>query len=233
MLEHPPLVFVHGSGRSGRDAWPGQQAAFSGAEYLTLSGFGDDEPPVPDVDEWARQVGEASGDGGHVVAHSYGGIPAVAAAASDSVLSLTLFEPALYSLARGAEHVEDHVARMSPVIVEAPRLTAAEYYLRWATAIGTPDPKAPTSDADLRMAERLRLLPGPWDIPASTEVFGRVPTLVVTGNWNEEYEEIASSLARLGAEHRRLTGFGHRVPDHPEANALIRVWAARHEAEEH
>src|SRR5690606_20492871 len=118
-------------------------------------------------------------------------------AASGSALSLTLFEPALYALARGAEHVEDHVARMSPVLAEALRLTAAEYYLRWSAAIGAPETKAPTSEAELRMAERLRLLPAPWDIPTPAEVFGRVPTLVVTGGWNEEYEEIASALAGL------------------------------------
>jgi pimeloyl-ACP methyl ester carboxylesterase len=224
MAAHPPLVFVHGAGRSGREAWAEQQAAFPDAEYLTLSGFGDGEPPVPDVDEWVRQVREAVGEGAHVVAHSYGSVPAVAASASGSVLSLVLFEPALYSLARGAEHVEDHVARMSPVIAEAPRLTAAEYHLRWSSAIGVPDPKAPTSDAGLRMAERLRLLPAPWQIPTPTEVFVRVPTLVVTGGWNEEYEEIASALVGLGATHRRLTGFGHRVPDHPEAGSLIREW---------
>jgi hypothetical protein len=51
---------------------------------------------------------------------------------------MVLFEPALYSLARGAEHVEDHIARMSPVIAAAPGLTAAEYGLAWFTAIGAP-----------------------------------------------------------------------------------------------
>lgn len=117
---------------------------------------------------------------------------------------------------------------MSPVIAEAPRLTAAEYYLRWSTAIGAPDPKVPTTESELRMAERLRLLPGPWDIPVSTEVFGNVPTLVVTGGWNKEFEEIASALVRLGATHQQLIGYGHRVPDHPEANSLIRGWAERH-----
>ena len=229
MAAHLPLVFVHCACRSGRVAWPGQQLAFPEAEYLTLSGFGDDEPSVPDIGDWAKQILEVSGDGdgAHVVAHSYGGLPAVAAAASGSVLSLVFFEPALYSLARGAEHVEDHIARMSPVVAEAPGLTAAEYYLRWSTAIGVPDPKAPTSDAGLRMAERLRLLPAPWQIPTPTEVFDRIPTLVVTGGWNEEHEEIASALVELGATHRSLTGFGHRVPDHPEANSLIREWVGK------
>jgi hypothetical protein len=33
---------------------------------------------------------------------------------------------------------------------------------------------------------------------------------------------------QAGATHRQLTGFGHRVPDHPEANSLIREWTERH-----
>lgn len=222
-----PLVFVHGGGRAGRAAWPEQQAAFPDAAYPTLSGFGDDEPAVPDIRNWAAQILEACGEGAHVVAHSYGGLPAVQAAtgAAGVVRSMVLFEPALYSLARGAEHVEDHIARMSPVIAAAPGLTAAEYGLAWFTAIGAPTSAAPTTAAELRMAERLRLLPAPWDIPAPASVFAEIPTLVVTGGWNEEYEEIASALVQLGATHRRLIGFGHRAQDHPEAHDLIREWA--------
>lgn len=90
MVVQPRFVFVHGAGRSGRDAWPRQQPAFPDAEYLTLAGFGDDEPSVTDIGDWARQIIEASGEGGHVVAHSYGGVPAVEAAASGSVLSHAL-----------------------------------------------------------------------------------------------------------------------------------------------
>jgi pimeloyl-ACP methyl ester carboxylesterase len=229
MAARPHLVFVHGAGRAGRAAWPEQQEAFPDAAYLTLSGFGDDEPAVPDIGAWAAQILGACGEGAHVVAHSYGGIPVVAAAADAAgmVRSLILFEPALHSLARGAEHVEDHVARMSPVIAAAPRLTAAEFGLAWSRAIGVPAPTAPTTAAELRGAERLRLLPAPWDIPAPASVFAEIPTLVVTGGWNEEYEEIASALVQAGATSRRLTGFGHRVQDHPAADALIREWVER------
>ncbi len=81
MAAHPPLVFVHGAGRDGRAAWPEQQAAFPDAAYLTLSGFGDDEPAAPDLPSWARQIREACGGGAHVIAHSYGAIPAALAAA--------------------------------------------------------------------------------------------------------------------------------------------------------
>ena len=228
MDARPPFVFVHGAGRAGRTAWPEQQAAFPEAVYVTLSGFGDDEPAVPDIRGWAAQILEECGAGAHLVAHSYGALTAVEAATeSGSVKSMILLEPALHSLARGAEHVEDHIARMSPVFAAAPGLTAVEYRTAWLTAIGAPAPATPTTAAELRSAERLRLLPAPWDIPSQATVFAEIPTLVVTGGWNEEYEEIASALVRFGATHRELTGFGHRVQDHPEANDLIREWAER------
>ena len=137
-------------------------------------------------------------------------------------------EPALYSLARGAEHVEDHIARMSPVKADAPYLGAAEYYVEWLRALGVPDPVKPATPEELRMAERTRLLTPPWEITTPASPIAEVPTLVITGGWNEEYEEIASALVQAGATHRQLTGFGHRVPDHPEANSLIREWTERH-----
>ena len=223
------MVFVHGAGRAGRACWPEQQDAFPSAAYPILSGFWDDEPARPDIQAWAAQIREACGDGAHVIAHSYGALPAVEAATGPgTVRSLILMEPALYSLARGAEHVEDHIARMSPVMAAAPHRGAAEYHVEWLRALGVPDPVRPTTPEELRMAWRTRLLIPPWDIATPAATIAHVPTLVVTGGWNEEYEEIASALVRAGATHRQLTGFGHRVPDHPDANSIIWEWTERH-----
>lgn len=46
-------------------------------------------------------------------------------------------------------------------------------------------------------------------------MFAKVPTLVVTGGWNDEYEAIAERLARSGAERVELSGSKHRPQDHP------------------
>lgn len=230
MIVHPPLVFVHGAGRSGRANWPVQQAEFLGAAYMNLSGYGDGEPTAPDIQDWATQILDACKDGAHLVAHSYGAIPAVEAAAASpsTVHSMTLLEPALYSSARGAEHVESHIARMSPVVGRAPHLTAAEYLSEWFTAIGAPESNEAITGAELRFAERLRLLPAPWMIPTSEAVFSEIPVLVITGGWNDEYEEIALALVQCGATHQQLTGSGHRVQDHSAVNTLIREWAQQH-----
>jgi NAD(P)-dependent dehydrogenase (short-subunit alcohol dehydrogenase family) len=68
---------------------------------------------------------------------------------------------------------------------------------------------------------RLRAMPPPWSVPVEGAVVGRVPTLVVTGAWNEIYEEVASALVERGARHVILEGHGHRPQDHAHANDVI------------
>jgi hypothetical protein len=58
-----------------------------------------------------------------------------------------------------------------------------------------------------------------------SETIACVPTLVVTGDWNDEYEAIAEELTVHGAEHRHLRGFGHRPQDHPDFPALVDEFA--------
>lgn len=42
-----------------------------------------------------------------------------------------------------------------------------------------------------------------------------IPTLVVTGGWNDEYETIAGVLVAHGASHHLLRGHQHRPQDAP------------------
>ena len=72
---------------------------------------------------------------------------------------------------------------------------------------------------ELIRAERQRLTPGPWTIRTPNLVGMIVPTMVITGGWNQEYEEIGKRI--IGANLRTLTGYGHRPQDHPAANDLI------------
>lgn len=48
-----------------------------------------------------------------------------------------------------------------------------------------------------------------------------VPTLVVTGGWNQVYDDIATALRLRGAQHLALDGSGHRPQDDPRATAAI------------
>ena len=157
-----------------------------------------------------------------LVAHSYGGLVAILAAglAPKRIRSLTLFEPAAYSLARGRPGVEALIERMTPVVDQAPLLGAVEYQNLFLTAL-TGSLPGPLNGSDILAAERDRLLLAPWVFELPEDVLSAVPTLVVTGDWNEEYEEIAEAMEKAGARHAQLVGYGHRVQDHPGANALI------------
>jgi hypothetical protein len=74
---------------------------------------------------------------------------------------------------------------------------------------------------DREVAAHLASLEPPWGHGIDASVFADVPTLVVTGGWNDEYEAIASRLANEGAEHVRLPGTGHRPQDHPGFEAAV------------
>lgn len=223
-------VFVPGSGRSGASAWPGQVADVAlrrwTCRFLDLAALAE-----PDAQRDA--VVAAAGDAGHVVAHSLGAVPAMRSVAGGAgvVRSLVLLEPAAFSAARGGEHVEAHVAAMSPVFADAENLRVrdGQFAVRFLTALGAPGAAiADPGDPLLRsMGRRLRRTPPPWDVPLDVATVERVPTLVVTGGWSPLYEEVASALVGSGARHRVLAGYGHRVQDHPDLNALLQEhWLA-------
>jgi pimeloyl-ACP methyl ester carboxylesterase len=97
------ITFIHGSGRAGAANWSSQRGRFEDAVFLTMPGYRDESPTPTDMDAWVERVLGVDGEL-DLVAHSYGGIAAILAAARapERVRSLTLFEPAAYSLARGA-----------------------------------------------------------------------------------------------------------------------------------
>ena len=225
-----PLVFAHGAGRAGAAAWP-RQTELANTAFVTFPGYGDDPPRPTDIGSWVQTLHRAVIGPVHLIAHSYGAIAAVLAAGQSPgwCRSLLLFEPALYSLARGGASVERHITRMVPVVAEAPNLDTASFWSRWMTVMTGVVPDPPVTAQALTTAERFRLLTPPWAIEIPSSTMADVDTLVVTGAWNEEYEEIAAALVRAGARHRRLPGRGHRVVDHPGANQLIIDWVAAHE----
>jgi pimeloyl-ACP methyl ester carboxylesterase len=218
------VVFVAGSGRSGAAAWPGQAAAVDlgrwSCTFVDLTG-------LVGPDEQRDAVLGALGDGGHLVAHSVGAVPALLAAGRSpgAVGSLALLEPAAFSATRGGPRVEAHVAAMSAVFAQAadPRMRDGQFAVRFLTALGAPGAAiADPGDPSLRsLGRRLRRSTPPWEVPLDRAVASRVPTLVVTGGWSPLYEEVGESLAAAGARHTVLAGYGHRVQDHPEANAVL------------
>lgn len=223
-------VFVPASGRSGATAWPVQAASVDlrsrTCRFLDLAGY-----PAPD--EQRDAVVAALADGGHVVAHAGGAVPAMRAAqaAPHLVRSFVLVEPDAFAGVRGGPQVEAYVARMSEVARAAadPRVRDGELAVRYLTAMGAPGAAiAAPGDPSLRLlGRRLRRTTPPWEVPLDADVVARTPTLVVTGGWSPLYEEVAAALADRGARHLVLRGYGHRPQDHPDLGAaLLAHWDA-------
>jgi hypothetical protein len=222
------VVFVHGSGRVGREAWPLQAATHPDANFVVLPGFGPHDDPVPGIDAAVDRIRSAVGDSAVVVASSFGAIPAARLATEHpAVTGLVLAEPALYAIARGESAVEGLIARMEPVYARGKSGPIGEFWSEAMTTLtGQPTP-IPTNPADLDRASRFFAHGAPWDHEIDASALARIPVLVITGGWNQEYEEIAAVLAQHGAERRLLEGHGHRVADHPDFSRALDAFLAR------
>lgn len=217
------LIFVHGTGQIGRDAFPQQAAAFPRAEFPVLPGYGDEEPTVGDVAAAAHALALHAADADGLVGFSYGGVTAAMAACLEQPAALVLIEPALFQLARDRPASAALIERLEPVYLDA-SLTDETFEQAFMQALtGRDIGPAITADA-LRASRRERLHGAPWRHPIDPGCMAETRMLVLTGGWNEEYEEVAAALVGLGAEHEVLAGHGHRVIDHPGCSERIRAF---------
>lgn len=216
------VLFIHGAGTAGAEAWPEQAAAAEpGWFFLPREGIADDAyRDARRTLDWLRERG-----GGHVVAHSYGANAAVLAAQLEPSLvsSLALLEPACFDLARGMPAVEEHIAAMAPVfaVSDNPTVSSREFSRRFAAAMGTTPPDLPDDVLEERVA-RLRAMRQPWGVGLDPTKGLPSRTLVITGAWSQLYEETAQALAGHGAEHLTIEGAGHRIQDAAEASEILR-----------
>lgn len=167
-------------------------------------------------------LGLAQGDV-HILGHSYGGITASLAATMGGprVKSLVLFEPACMTIAMDRPATKALLARLIPTLDESLRegVSDAELAIRMFEIKGqATDPDDPNLS---RAGANLRAWGPMWSHSVDVSVYGRVPTLVVTGGWDVNFDEYALVMTEHGARHSVLTGFGHRPQDHPDANSLI------------
>jgi len=208
-------VFIHGAGRRGIDAWPTSDAA--DGDFVSFA-------PGSTIPEQVATLIDSYSDARVVLhAHSLGAVPAVLAAASDrlDVEGLVLVEPALYDIARGEHAIERHIA----IVTEA-REQAAEGELQGFWAIFRPLMFGVGFDVERwaterAAAERWASSNVPWGHGVRGGMITGIPTLVITGGWNDEYETIARALARRGAQHDVLAGAAHRPQDLPGFAPLV------------
>lgn len=200
---------MHGAGRAGREAWPEQPDA--GAVFA-------DHSACSRMLGKADVVGEQCPDGDVVVvAHSLGAVPtALAHRAGDiSASHMVLLEPALYDIARGEDAVERHIVPMTQARERAGQGDLFGYWQIVGPLMFGREATRDSWEEDQDLARRFAEMDPPWGYAIEASVFAGIPTMVVTGTWNDEYEAIAERLVRAGATHVSLSGAEHRPQDHP------------------
>lgn len=158
-----------------------------------------------------------------VVAHSIGAVPVAPACAAGALAAshVVLIEPALYDVARGHHAIERHVSAMNEA---RERAGMGDLFGFWQIVAPLMFGGPATSDGwqdDEPVAQRFADIEPPWGHGIRASVFDGVPTLVVTGDWNLEYEAIAAVLDTAGARHVHLRGAKHRPQDHSDFESVL------------
>ena len=237
MRSPEPVVCVHGCINDGPRTGRAQGGdAISGPWSLHIvqrRGFGDSPPSAGDdferdADDLVDLLDEQFRHGAHVVAHSYGALGAMFAAARRPTLvrSLALLEPPAYSIALHNSDVEQSVRAFDTWWSTAP-LDDAQFLREWAEhfgiAMSVPDDLPPGLAAGVALLRNCRR---PWtaQLPVQALATAAVPVVVVSGGHSQLLDDVCESLAnQLLARHVRLPGAGHAIPSVGEPlNALLR-----------
>ena len=207
-------VYVHGAGRVGHDAWP--LMSHDDALFIELS-------HELRFDEKARELARLSPSHAVLIAHSAGAITAGLAIDRFAVSpeALVLVEPALFDLARGSKAVERHIGAVTDARRHAIQGDLFGFWQRLRPIFFGGPADAGAWANERHAAEKFAAMELPWGHGIDAESIGQVPTLVVTGAWNDEYEEIAAELTRYGARHVQLAGFQHRPQDSPDFADMV------------
>lgn len=215
----PRVVLVHGSVTNSALTWGAQAPLAERYELVALDrpGF-PPNPPVQQLDfeEHAEWVAERLAPGDHLVAHSYGGVVSLLAAAlrPDALRSLTVIEPPAFAVARGVPAVEEFVAAAERHWADGTR--DPEAFLRvFLELVGSRPPPSPLplpleQGARTLMVERL---PSEAEIPLTELRAAPFGKLVVSGAHHPAFDAVCDVLEReLPAKRAVLAGAGHAIP---------------------
>ena len=230
-----PVVLVHGSLATGAEEWQAQRPLADEGYRLSVPdrrGYG--RSPAAEGEDFLRDaddIADLMGSGAHLVGHSYGGLGVLFAAARrpDATRSLTLLEPAAFTLGQ-------HHAAARALVADVRRLwdqdlPDEEWVVRFLSAVGSdPDTLPPELIAAavplVPVFRRGRPIWEP-DLPLAELSSTAFPKLVVSGGHNTGFEAICDDLAqRIGATRMVVEGAGHEIQftGPPLNQALLALW---------
>lgn len=200
-------VYIYGAGRRGHDAWP--SIPDQGSRFLSLDFTGP-------MDANVASLASLTPPNAVAFAHSAGAVPLFLALQARQIAprALVLLEPGLYDVARGDPAIEDHIDAMTRARVLS------------QSGFGGPAERSHWEE-EREVAARFEAKQPPWGFGVESSAMTGLPTLVITGAWNAEYEAIASVLVEEGASHVQLPGTNHRPQDHPEFAGTVDEFLSR------
>lgn len=214
------VLLVHGSLEDGPATWAHQRPLSErwGLRVVQRRGFGSSPDAAgEDFDHDADDLCELLAKPSHLVAHAYGAIGALIAAARRprAVLSLTLIEPTCVTAAMDDPRIARAVGFIADWWLHAPKDTA-EFLAGYSALLGVRVPELADGPAGLsRAARRLRNTRPPWTadhVRWERIAWAHVPTLVVSGGHSPALDAVAATIARQTAgEHAVIPGAGHTV----------------------
>ena len=230
-----PVVLVHGSLATGGEEWQAQRPlADEGFRLLVPDRRGYGQSPAVIGEDFLRDAEDIAGlmgEGAHLVGHSYGGLGVLFAAARrpDATLSLTVLEPAAFTLGQHHPAARGLVAEVRDLWDQD--LPDEDWVVRFLTAVGSdPDAFSPEFLAvAVPLAPVLRRGRPFWDagVPVEQLQTAAFAKLVVSGGHSPGFEAICDDLAdRIGATRKVIRGAGHEIQFTGQSvnDALLSLW---------
>lgn len=229
-----PVVLVHGSLAIGAEAWPAQRPlADEGFRLVVVDRRGYGLSPDAEGEDFVRDAEDIVtllDEGSHVVAHSYGCLGAMLAAAERpaSTRSLTLLEPPAFALTAdpAARELVDSVRAIWGL-----DLPDDVWLDRFLGAVGTDSGVIPPEAREdvVAMVPLVRRGRPPWesDLPLEGLTSAGFPKLVVSGAHSDGFEAICDELARcIDASRALVEGAGHEIQftGPPINDLLLDLW---------
>jgi pimeloyl-ACP methyl ester carboxylesterase len=229
------VVMVHGSLATAADEWH-QQAPLAAEGYRLVAfdrrGYG--RSPAAEGEDYLRDaddIAELVGDGAHVVAHSYGGLGAMVAAAQrpEAIHSLALLEPPAFTTAGDDDDANRLVDGVRSIWNEDASDRA--WLERFLGAVGTDPASLPPGFLDevAPMVPVVRRGRPVWDqeLPVAALRSASFPKLVVSGGHSDGFDAVCDALAaRIDAPRAEVAGAGHEIQftGAPVNRELLDLW---------